>query len=440
MHAPRALPLAVLAAALTCAAPPVAGEPDNAPIKLAPVGEGWARSSVNAVVFRVNSVVTHGNTQYIAFYDGEGGVVLAKRRLDTTAWEVKKTPYTGNVRDAHNAISLGVDGRGVLHMVWDLHNQAIHYVRSRTPGSLEMTEPLTMTGNKEVQATYPQFYTLLDGDLLFVYREGSSGDGDVMLNRYDVQTDKWQAVARPLIDGEGRRNAYVNPMAIDSKGGWHVSWIWRESPDVASNHDVCYAYSPDGGKTWRKSTGQKYTLPITAASAEVACPVPQNSELINQTSMTVDTNNRPLIATYWRAPGSEVPQYRLVWHDGKRWRTSQVGNRTTAFRLSGGGTKRIPISRPQVVAGPGNRVYVIFRDEERGNGVSAAISEDAARARWRVVDLFKEPVGAWEPSYDPVVWKRDRRLHLFLQKVGQGDAETLENMPPQTVSVLQWVP
>jgi hypothetical protein len=49
----------------------------------------------------------------------------------------------------------------------------------------------------------------------------------------------------------------------------------------------------DGGKTWRKGTGEKYTLPISAANAEIAIPVPQTHELINQTSMTSDSKGRP---------------------------------------------------------------------------------------------------------------------------------------------------
>ncbi|RYF34424.1 MAG: hypothetical protein EOO38_29520, partial [Cytophagaceae bacterium] len=41
-------------------------------VKVVPVGgTGWAKSSVNAAVFRANSLVTHGDTQYIAYYDGE---------------------------------------------------------------------------------------------------------------------------------------------------------------------------------------------------------------------------------------------------------------------------------------------------------------------------------------------------------------------------------
>jgi len=403
-------------------------------------GTGWAKSSVNAAIFRTNSVITHGNTQYVAFYDGVGNVVLGKRNVGSPDWELRTTQYKGEAKDAHNSISLGIDGKGILHMVWDLHNQKLRYVRSTAPDSLELTEEMPMTGDKETRVTYPQFYSLPDGDLLFLYRDGSSGNGNAMLNRYDVETGKWESVAHPLVAGGGQRNPYLNTLAIDSKGGIHLSWCWRDTPDVATNHDVCYAFSPDQGKTWQKSTGEKYQLPITIDNAEVAFPVAKNSEFINQTSMTVDANDQPMIATYWRDQNSEVPQFRLVWNDGTQWQSSQVGARTQGFRLSGGGTKRIPISRPLVIAGKRNEVYVVFRDEERGNGISVALSKDAAHKNWIVTDLVTDMVGAWEPTYDPAIWQRDNTLNLFVQRVGQGDAETLENVPPQEVSILEWTP
>jgi hypothetical protein len=401
---------------------------------------GWAKSSVNAAVFRTNSLITHGNIQTIAFYDGDANVVLSQRKLGTSNWKLRKTQYKGRAQDAHNVISLGVDGKGILHMVWDLHGQKLRYVRSTAPGSLELTDEMPMTGELEARVTYPQFYNLPDGDLLFLYRDGSSGNGNAMLNRFDVQSGKWAKVQHPLVAGGGQRNAYLNTLAIDKKGGIHLSWVWRDTGDVATNHDISYAYSPDQGRTWQKSTGEKYQLPITIENAEVAWVVPTNSELINQTSMTVDARNRPVIATYWRPQGTEVPQYQLVWHDGRKWRQSQVGQRKTAFRLSGGGTKRIPISRPQVVAGRGNQIYVIFRDEERGNGISVSQSSDEARASWKTFELSNQNVGLWEPTYDPAVWSRRGQLHLFVQRVGQGDAETLEDITPQEVSVLEWTP
>lgn len=424
----------------TAAAKPVA-KTINTTVKLVPVGgEGWAQSSINGAVFRTSSIVTFGDTQYVAYYDGDSNVVLGKRKLGSDEWETTVTPYKGRVNDAHNVISLGVDGKGILHMVWDLHDRPLRYARSVEPGSLELTEPLTMLPNQGTRITYPQFYPLPNGDLLFFYRDGASGNGNTMLNRYDVATGSWAPVQQPLIDGQNRRNAYINRLAVDSKGGLHLSWCWRDSPNVASNHDICYAYSPDQGKTWQKSTGEKYSLPITADSAEIAWAVPQNSELINQTTATVDTNDRPVICTYWRSQDSDIPQFRIVWHDGKTWRQSQVGNRTQPFRLAGGGTKRIPISRPVVLAGPGNAIYVIFRDEERGNGITAAVSTDDDHAKWQMIDLDKTPLGAWEPTYDSVLWANKHELNLFVQNMGQGDGEKLEQMPPQPVSVLQWTP
>lgn len=411
-----------------------------AAVRTTTVGTGWAKSSVNTAIFRTNSVVSHGGVQYTAYYDDSARVVLAKRSLDSDRWEVHTTSYTNDVTDAHNAIAIAVDGRGVLHVAWAEHGRALHYARANEPGSLRLGAPTAMTGQHEGQVTYPQFYALPGGDLLFVYRDGQSGRGDVMLNRWSTKAGRWSALAHPLISGEGQRNAYVNLLAVDARGAWHLSWCWRESPDVATNHDVLYAFSSDEGRTWRTSDRRAYSLPITARTAEVAWVVPQGRELINQTSMAVDAAGRPMIATYWRPDGSDVPQFQLVWHDGSKWRTNQVGSRTQPFRLSGGGTKRIPVSRPLVVAGDRGAVHVIFRDEERGGGISVATSTDSARADWRVSTLSATFVGQWEPTHDPVAWRDHRRLFLFVQRVGQGDGETLENVLPQAVSILEWRP
>lgn len=209
---------------------------------------------------------------------------------------------------------------------------------------------------------------------------------------------------------------------------------------MATNHDLAYAVSSDQGKTWDDSTGRRYRLPIVAATAEVIWKIPQSRELINQTTMTVDGANRPVVATYFRAAGEAVPQYRIVWYDGARWRASQVGRRSRPFKRGGGGTRRVPISRPLVASDERGAIYVVFRDEERGGGISVAVSRDPARASWDVSELWDPPVGHWEPTHDPDVWRTRGELHLFHQRVGQGDGETLEEMAPQIVSVLEWRP
>ena len=424
--------LAILSPAWLCKA-------DENP-RIVPVAKAWAKTSINAIIFRGSSITTHADTQYLAFYDEQARVVLAKRRLGETNWEIRKTRCTGNVRDPHNSISIAVDGSGVLHMSWDHHGNPLRYCQGVSPGCLELTDKMSMTGLREKKVTYPEFYNLPDGDLLFLYRDGGSGRGDTVLNRYDVRTRKWAVVQHPLIDGQGRRNAYTNGIAIDSNGLWHISWCWRETPDVATNHDVCYAKSPDAGKTWTKSTGAEYTLPITADSAECVWPIAQKSELINQCSMAVDSKGQPYIATYWRKPGEKIPQYYLVYCDAKKWKIAQVGQHKTPFTLSGRGAKYLPMCRPKVLLDSSDRVYVVFCDAERGNRVSIAVSKDKQRKIWQIKDLTAQSVAQWEPSCDITLWQRDNILHLFLQKVHQKEHGLLEDTPPQIVSVLEAKP
>lgn len=402
------------------------------------VGEGWANNSVNAVVFRKNSLVTQGDTQYVAYYDAERYLVLGKRTLGSTQWTTRRTPWQGNAADAHNAISIMVDGAGYLHVSWDHHNNPLRYARSIAPGSLELGAKQSMTGADENEVSYPEFHRLPNGNLLFFYRLGGSGRGDLIINRYDVSTQRWTRLHTNLISGEGKRNAYWQAF-LDHRGTLHVSWVWRESPDVASNHDMAYARSRDGGVTWERSDGTPYALPINAASAEYALRIPQNSELINQTSMAADSEGRPYIASYWRDAGSLVPQYHVIYHTGAAWQVRALDFRKTPFTLGGQGTKRIPISRPQIMVGKAGALLV-FRDEERGSKVSVASTGDIARGAWQVQDLTSTSVGAWEPSYDTELWRRHGMLSLFVQNVQQVDGEGQAIVPPSAVTVLDWTP
>lgn len=408
--------------------------------KLVPTGKrGYSQTSVNTAVFRKNSIVTHNGIQYIAFYDENEYLTLGKRELGSARWTFYLSQYKGNCKDAHNVISIMVDGEGFLHVAFNHHGSSLNYCRGIRPGSLILGNKEIMVGRDENDVTYPEFYRLTNGDLIFVYRSGESGRGNLIMNRYDVKTKKWYRVQDVLIDGEKERNAYWQ-LYIDNANTIHVSWVWRETPDVATNHDLCYARSHDGGVTWEKSTGEKYRLPITVRNAEYVWHIPQNSELINQTGMCADDNGNPYIATYWRDRNSSVPQYRLVWLEGKEWKMQHVSHREMSFSLSGGGTKKIPISRPQIVMknkGGKAHFYYIFRDEERGNMVSVATKQDLEESKWKITDLTDFPVGAWEPTYDTELWREEHKLHLLVQHTDQGDGEKTSLLSPQPVYILE---
>jgi hypothetical protein len=408
------------------------------PAKLISVGEGWAGNSVNTVIFRKNAITSLNGIQFISYYDADGYVILGKRTITDSNWVLSKTRYKGRISDAHRSISIALDGQGFLHMAWDHHGNKLRYCRGLQPFSLELGEELPMTGQLEDNVTYPEFYRLPDGRLLFFYRDGSSGNGNLVINIYSAAEHQWTRLQQNLLNGEGQRNAYWQ-VCVDDKGYIHISWVWRESPDVASNHDLCYAVSKDAGKSWEKSTGEKYSIPITTATAEVISAIPQRSELINQTSMYAG-KGQVFIATY-HSGSKGVPQYQLIYNTGRQWKKNDLGFRNTGFSLSGQGTKKIPVSRPQVISwNKGNKLFtaLVFRDQERGAVVSIATARIKRKLSWTITDLQGTAAGDWEPSYDVDLWKQNRQLHLFFQPVSQADAEGVVNARPTLVSVLEY--
>lgn len=401
---------------------------------------GWSKTSVNATIFRKNSLVSFKGYQYAAFYDSTSHVVLAKRKLTNDNWSLKQTPFKGNVNDAHNIISIMIDGNGFLHLAWDHHNNPLNYSISKEPGSLTMNSPSNMIGRNEKIISYPEFYKLDNGDLIFAYRDGGSGNGNLVLNKYITAEKKWIRLHDNLIDGESKRNAYWQLYAEGNN--IHISWVWRESPNVASNHDMCYAKSYDGGKTWVNSKNESYNIPITITTAETIYPIPQNSNLINQTSMTVDKKGNPYIATYFKNNNESCTQFYVIYNENGEWKLTKATNRKLDFNLSGGGSRSIPISRPQIVIKKSffkpQELSVIYRDEEFNNKIiiSSGIKKNGIW-NWITTPVYNNSVDRWEPSFDTELWRTKYKLHLYIQKVGQGQGETSVKMPPQMVSVLE---
>jgi hypothetical protein len=192
-------------------------------------------------------------------------------------WEVFHTGFTANnINDGHDCISFGIDGLGHMHLSWGMHGDPFHYARSLAPvtGANEIAfgPDGTMTG-KENSVTYPQFLTLPNGDLLYFFREGGSGNGDLFLNRYRIASQSWSNVhlsgtkQLAFIKGTGftpNYNAYWQKPCIDANGNIHMAWTWRYNSDspagevgYQTNHDFAYAWSPDEGVTWKWPEGTR---------------------------------------------------------------------------------------------------------------------------------------------------------------------------------------
>ncbi|USN98820.1 MAG: BNR-4 repeat-containing protein [Phycisphaeraceae bacterium] len=390
----------------------------------------YAVNDINSTAFKRSGLVTHDNYQFIAFYLATNGnrLQIGRRALGTDGWTVLDTPYTADdVTDSHDTANLGIDGDGRMHVSWGMHGGAMHYVLSSNPATgaefslaaLGFQSPSYWNGVSSV--TYPEFYSIPGtGDLLFAYRIGSSGNGDTWLARYDAGTGTWDRWM--IIQGTATNvNAYTNRFAFDSTGRLHMSWTWRETPSF-DNHDIMYAYSDDGGHTWRDHNGSLYTGVINENNAPPLVPIAIGRDLMNQCDMTVDGDDHPYIAVWYKPDGNSYRQYMLHYFDGSAWQVRQMSDRTTTA------SDYRDLSRPLVLVDGEDRVYYLMRYDEVGNSIVAAVSTD--RTNWDTLTLSVTNLGIYELTFDSVLWEREHVLNLYHQVMGTST--------PQSVDVLEW--
>lgn len=407
------------------------------------VGKGWARSSVNSTIFRKDALTSNAVYQYIAYYDDDAQVIVGQRLLGSDNWTTTAVGFSGRPEDAHNSICLMLDGDDYLHLAWDHHVDALHYSRSIAPDSVNFSTQESMIGLDEGEVTYPEFHSLTSGDLLFAYRDGRSGDGKLVVNRYLYGRKQWVRVQDNLLNGEGQRNAYWQ-LHVDKSDTVHLSWVWRESSDASTNHDIHYARSHNGAVDWVSEVNAPLILPITVSNTVPVWHVPQGENLINQTSLTVNSYGTPFIATYFRSE-QQFTNIQIVFFDTDlaQWRSEQVSDRSSDFELGGTGSKSLPISRPLILFEDRlgqDWLHVIYRDAERGDQALHASSErrTGISSIWKHRILRGGSLDRWEPVFDSRLWQSKRILHIYVQRVGQLDREAAaQNYPPTDINVLE---
>ncbi len=422
-----------------CATEP--GTATNRPIQVPqvnayPLGPAYAATEINATIFRIEALASDDKYQYATYYNPTGQVVVARRLWTGRDWDVQTLNISGNVRDAHNDVVLGLSGDGVRHLSYDHHNQPLRYRSSN--GSSDWADfgaPGPMTGVLENRVTYPTFIPGPKGELYFFYRDGQSGNGRLCLNGYDPVTHAWSALQSPLLEGAGQSSPYWWRPEVSSDGVLHLAWCWRDSPDASTNHDIYYARSHDGGRTWENSNGEKLARPITVQSDAKVLTIAKGQNLINSCSLATDAQGHPHIAYYCNGPDG-VPQYFHLWFDGSKWSAHQVSKRKQKFSLAGGGTLQIPLSRPEIAVSRAGTAYLITRDREFGGGLRLYAARPPY-AQWQALDVLYEQLGDWEPSYDLARWQRFGVLSLFVLSVRQGNNEQVTDFPPQTAKVVE---
>jgi hypothetical protein len=315
------------------------------------------------------SLLTSPPHQYVAYYDQDRQMTVAHRQLGEKTWTYQVLPERVGW-DSHNYIAMALDAQGHLHVSGNLHGNPLKYFSATAPHDIRSLRPVpAMTGQEENRVTYPQFFTGPAGELVFTYRDGSSGSGNQIYNTYDPARKTWQRLLdTPLTDGEGKMNAYLHGPKPGPDGYYHLVWVWRDTPDAATNHDLSYARSKDLVR-WEKSDGTPLPLPITLATAEIIDPVPAGGGMINgNTVIGFDGQNRPII-TYHKFDGRGNTQIYNARREENGWQIYQATDWTHRWEFGGRGSIEAEVGvRPVQVTDKG-QLTMAYTSKGAGDGL-----------------------------------------------------------------------
>jgi len=317
------------------------------------------------------ALLTEGDQQFVAYYDAQRRMTLAQRTLGSKTWKFKVLPSTLGW-DSHNYVTMGMDSTKCLHVSGNMHVVPLVYFRGTKSLDIDSVGPVErMTGRNELHVTYPRFFKGPGGDLLFSYRDGRSGQGNNLINIYDPKTLKWKPLMdAPLMDGLGIMNAYMNGPNPGPDGYYHVSWVWRNTPDASTCHDLSYMRSRDLIH-WETIDGKPLKLPITIVDKQlVVDAVPVSGGILNGMGQVgFDQNRRPILS-YAKYDAKGITQLYFARFENGAWRHYQATNWKRRIEFKGGGSLPDAGIRIGPVASNGGRLTISLYQKDYGGGTS----------------------------------------------------------------------
>ncbi len=294
----------------------------------------WAANTVSFDLY------TAGEKQFVAYYDENRMMTVAAREIGSDQW--KKTTLPNKlVWDSHNSVAIAADEHGYLHVSGNMHVNPLTYFRSEKPFDIHsFVEVNKMVGTNEASVTYPRFFTHNDGSLLFRYRSGTCGNGNVLVNRFLPEEGKWERyLKKPLFEGinENDVRAAYHRFTRDSDGNYHFVWIWRWNPRVDTTHQICYAKTSDL-INWTNAAGEPVQLPFRPDDERVIVdPTPAKGGMHNgRYEIILDQDGSPIIG-YIKYDDEGLTQFYLARFEEGEWVSTQISDWDFRWEFFGGG-------------------------------------------------------------------------------------------------------
>lgn len=312
------------------------------------------------------SLLTQEPYQYVAFYDSAKYMTVASRRLESETWNYKRLDNQVGW-DSHNSVTLAIDPEGYLHVSGNMHAVPLIYYRSSKPYDIQSLERIDrMVGTEENRVTYPVFMKGPNGELLYHYRHGGSGNGYEVYNIWIPQEKKWKRyLDKPLIDGKGERNAYMVGPVLGPDRIYHLIWVWRETPDCATNHTLSYARSKDL-LHWEDINGKRVPLSITIEEKSLYVDTtPPGGGLFNPGIRLGFDPSGNVIVGYHKYDRNQHTQLYIARYEDGRWNSRQITQWDFKWIFKGNGSipTELTINTPKAL--PDGRIA--FGYQRSGN-------------------------------------------------------------------------
>ncbi|MFY0606457.1 MAG: BNR-4 repeat-containing protein [Cyclobacteriaceae bacterium] len=272
----------------------------------------WATNPVIATSTQQNGLAVYKNFVYMTYYNSDRNLCIARNSNNGEGddWVIVVLPHIYEMRnntwDNHNTPNIIVSPNDQrIHLSFDMHARNLRYIISTenaaTVSDDQFTAGLFSDTRDYLEAsqigiarvTYPRFFIGSNDQLFFLYRTGGSGNGDTYFTKY--KDDGFWTKPVEIIDGntgsfEGSndRCAYFNNVHYKD-GRIYLTWVWRETPDAGTNHDLMFAFSDDDGNSWKNSLGVKIAGRMTLNSQGLkVANIPTGSGLSNHNGCSVD--------------------------------------------------------------------------------------------------------------------------------------------------------
>jgi hypothetical protein len=428
--------------------------------------DGNFGQAINGKSFQQDALATFNGFQYVGFYNAARHVCLARRKLPAGKWEIlEMKDYAFKSNDAHNVISIGICPEdGTIHMAFDHHVHPLHYRISKKgvatdPENIKWDSSLfgpvtsALEKGKSIKVTYPRFWQTPDGGLQFCYRSGGSGNGDRMVVDYDPKTGEWKNT-RQIDSGDGlftdamgsssSRCSYPNGYDYGPNGKLHATWVWREDAQ-GSNHDLLYAWSNDGGFTWRNNSGDIFQEPpgVDASGLKVV-NIGREYGLMNTHGQAVDSEGRIHVIMWHcsdetlKVAGSKPGEFRWGPPEARRyfhyWRDKNGDWQHRELPWVAG-------DRPKLFIDRNNNIFLIHSAEmpiennnfsaDQGDLVIAYATGISKWTDWKIVHVEKGPF-VNEMLGDVYRWKEDGILSVMVQEM------PIEKLKPTPLRILDF--